>query len=383
MSKVFNSTGHKTLIPNIIKAEGFLLTDEEGKTYVDMESGVWCTSIGHNHPHVNNEIKRQLDHSISHVGFNYTSEILQDAAGKILGITDNPEGQCVFLCSGSEGIEYSRQAAKKITGNRLSMTLHDSYLGSYSSLTNRENDWYLFGWSACENCNKNDICDSECEKIKNIPKEVSEFIFEPGSSSGLVRFPPKGLIKTICDQVSKNGGKIVVNEVTTGIGRTGRWFGFQHYDVNPDFICIGKGVGNGYPVSIAVMTNKITEELKGTDFKYSQSHQNDPLGAVVAKSVIDVIEKENLIKMSEINGKNLLSELKPLERSELIKEVRGRGLMIAVEPVSGEVTEMLFKKLMDKGYLAGNRGSLLRIDPPLNTSAEELQRFSDLLNEIV
>jgi len=223
---------------------------------MDLESGVWCTSIGHNNGRINKAIASQIG-SLMHAGFCYSNQILEEASKSILDITNFTDGKCVFLCSGSEAIEISRQISRHLTGKKMSMTLHDSYLGSYASVTDRSKAWYIFNWEQCKQCRKNDNCDPLCESLQAIPQDISEFVFEPGSSSGFVRFPPDGLIQNIVKIVRNNGGKIIANEVTTGVGRTGKWFGYQHYDIEPDLIAIGKGIGNGYPVSV-VSINQIT-----------------------------------------------------------------------------------------------------------------------------
>jgi len=287
----------------------------------------------------------------------------------------------VFLCSGSEAIEISRQMAKHLTEKPVSLTLHDSYLGAYSSIIDKSQNWYLLNWEQCKLCPDRDQCNSSCEVLQNIPKNVSEFIFEPGSSSGFVRFPPKALISNIAQIVRGNGGKIVVNEVTTGVGRTGKWFGCQHYDITPDFVAVGKGIGNGYPVSIALINGPTTKQLEQKPFHYSQSHQNDPLGASIVNGVIQYIEKNNLISNAESTGILLRKKLESIVDNEIIIEVRGRGLMFAVDIKSKEITNSLYNGLIDRGYIVGNRGSSLRIDPPLTINQTEVDGFIDALKE--
>ena len=121
-------------------------------------------------------------------------------------------------------------------------------------------------------------------------------MFEPGSSSGHVRFPPKAFIQNIVKFIRQHDGFIQINEITTGLGRTGKWFGFQHYDIKPDIVSMGKGLGNGYPVSAIAMTPDIIAKLSEMGFYYFQSHQNDPLGCAAAKAVIATLQKENSIE---------------------------------------------------------------------------------------
>lgn len=380
MEHIFFCTGHELKIPNIVKSEGLYLYDEQGKSYMDLESGVWCTSIGHNNAEINEAIRNQID-SLMHAGFCYSNEILEKSAKSILNISGFNNGKSVFLCSGSEAIEISRQMSKHLTEKKVSLTLHDSYLGAYSSITDKSKNWYLLNWERCQTCSNKENCDLSCEVLRNIPKDVSEFIFEPGSSSGFVRFPPKALIGNMVKIVRDNGGKIVANEVTTGIGRTGKWFGYQHYDINPDFIAVGKGIGNGYPVSVALINEPTAEQLKQKPFHYSQSHQNDPLGASVAYGVIKYIEANSLISRAETNGLLLHKRFTMLVDQKNFLEVRGRGLMFAFDIKNKEITELIYNELITRGILVGNRGSSIRIDPPLTITEADIDKFTEVLGE--
>ena len=382
MNHIYNCTGHDLIIPNIVDTQGIYVFDENGKQYMDLESGVWCTSIGHNNPMVNNVIKQQMD-AIMHAGFCYSNDIVQEAAALILSITGFSDGKCVFLCSGSEAIEITRQIARHLTGKKISMTLHDSYLGSYSSATNREQGWSIFNWEDCKYCKKQKHCDVSCVLLQGIPKDVSEFIFEPGSSSGFVRFPPKALIQNIVRIIHENNGKVIANEVTTGIGRTGEWFGYNHYDIEPDMIAIGKGIGNGYPVSVAAINKNTIKELGANPFKYAQSHQNDPLGASIVRQVIEEIRGEDLISKAREKGAVFSAMLKSLVDNRSILKVRARGLMFALDLADENVGNEIFKELIKRGYIVCNRGALFRIDPPLIIDEAEFESFINTFKSIL
>jgi acetylornithine aminotransferase len=374
MNKIYNSTGHNILIPNIVNSDGIYLFDDKGKKYMDLESGVWCTSLGHKNIRINNLIKKQID-SIMHAGFCYSSNIVEESAESVLSITGFTEGKCVFLCSGSEAIELARQISKNVTKKKISMTLHDSYLGSYSSVIDRSENWYIFNWEKCMLCPDKENCKTNCEELQKIPNDVSEFIFEPGSSSGFVKFPPKSLIQNIVNVVRKYEGKIIANEVTTGIGRTGKWFGYNHYQIEPDMIAIGKGIGNGYPVSITAINRQTIDQLEKNAFKYMQSHQNDPLGAAIANEVIKTIKDDDLILKAEIKGTKFLEMLQKLKNNININDVRGRGLMFAIDICDENIGDSIYRKLLDKGYIVCNRKSLFRIDPPLSVNEDEFCGF--------
>ncbi len=382
MKNILNCTGHDLKIPNIVDSEGIYLFDENGKQYMDLESGVWCTALGHKNVRVNKVIENQIN-LLMHAGFCYSNEILDEAAKSILSITNQRNGKCVFLCSGSEAIEILRQISRHVTGRNKTLALHDAYLGSYSSVIDRNKGWHIFDWQKCKTCPKNHDCDPDCDDLQSIPEDIAEFVFEPGSASGFVRFPPKALIQNLVNITRKNNGTIIANEVTTGVGRTGKWFGYQHYGIQPDMVSIGKGIGNGYPVSVAVVSSKLAEGLEEGSFKYGQSHQNDPLGAAIVREVIQVIDDNNLLTEAEKKGKAFLSKLNMLVDNEIVLGVRGRGLMFAVELVNEQVAGEIFDDLIEKGFIVCNRGSLFRIDPPLTITKAEFERFIDAFGAIV
>lgn len=392
MKHIYWCIGHELLIENINKAEGCYLYDTQGKKYIDLESGVWCTPLGHSHPRVVDALENQAN-KISHTGYCYSSLIVEEAAKEILNVSELNNGKCVFLSSGSEAVEFGVQALRKLISSKCLLTLQDSFLGSYGSAGKRnEDEWHLFDWTSCSSCVKGNECDMNCSSFKKIPFDsIGGFVFEPGSSSGLVRFPPIGLIKNIVKCIKDNNGYIQVNEVTTGIGRTGEWFGFQHYDFLPDIISIGKGLGNGYPVSSIAMSLNIIDSLIEKGFYYSQSHQNDPLGCSVAKEVINVIKDENLIERSKVLGNKFKERLIEIsKRNDLIKEVRGRGMMLAIEfnENSKIIVSLIFNKLIEKGFILARRPDLnvFRIDPPLiideNVINSFLNEFEQILEEI-
>lgn len=389
MKHVFWCNGHELLIKNIKKAEGCYLFDSLGKKYVDLESGVWCVPLGHNHPKIIKAIENQI-HKISHTGYCYSSQIVEEAAEEILNLSGLNDGMCTFLSSGSEAVEFGVQALRKLVNPKQLLTLQDSFLSSYGSSGKRnKEEWYLLDWTSCSSCTRGNECDNNCSIFKNIPfDKIGGFVFEPGSSSGFVRFPPKGLIKKIVKIIRNNKGYIQVNEITTGIGRTGKWFGFQHYDILPDIISMGKGLGNGYPVSSIVMSSEIIDKLDKKGFHYSQSHQNDPLGCSVAKEVIKVIKDEKIIENSKVLGIKLKENLIEICRQyDFIKEVRGRGMMIAIElnENSNNIAFNIFNKLLEKGFIIAKRPGLniFRLDPPLIISENEINSFLNEFEQIL
>ncbi|TAL61709.1 MAG: aminotransferase class III-fold pyridoxal phosphate-dependent enzyme [Bacteroidetes bacterium] len=385
MNHIIWSTGHELLLKDIVSANNCELNDSKGNKYIDLESGVWCTSVGHSNLRITKVIHSQID-KIIHTGFNYSNPIIEEASKKILEITNLTKGKCEFLCSGSEAVEFCVRAAKAIKDTAMLLTFSDSYFGAYGEASKKDSkEWYRYNWQQCS-CNSDGKgCMAECPEFSKIPfDQIGIFLFEPGSSSGLVRFPSEKLIESISDKVKGNNGLIIINEVTTGIGRTGKWFGVQHYNLNPDMIAIGKGIGNGYPVSVATFSERASNLLEKKQFHYSQSHQNDPLGASIAKEVINTITEGDLIKRSERLGIKIINSLNEIKKTNLIiREIRGRGLMIVIELI--QEAKKIQKELLKRGYIVAKRSGheVLRMDPALTIDEKDVDSFIDNFNKII
>ena len=310
MSHVLRCSGYDIVKTDIVRGNDCYLYDRQGKKYVDFEAGVWCASVGHNHPRVNNAIRTQLNY-ISHMGYRYTNDLTEEASVEVLNTFSPPEGKCLFLSSGSEAVEFGVRIARLLTNKSLLLTLSDSYLAAYGSAGQKTSDgWYCFDWSVCQCCPHSGSCDPQCRHLKKIPiGRIGGFVFEPGCTGGLVKFPPRGLIRNLVEMVKQQKGLVVVDEVTTGMGRTGTWYGFEHYLLQPDIVALGKGVGNGYPVSVVVMNPMVAERLETIGFHYAQSHQNDPLPCAVAREVIRIIRDERLVDRSKRLGSYCLEQL--------------------------------------------------------------------------
>ncbi|UCD75624.1 MAG: aspartate aminotransferase family protein [Phycisphaerales bacterium] len=382
MTSIFWYPGHELILTDIVRAENCYLYDSAGKRYVDLESGVWCTCIGHGNPRIGNVIARRFS-TIGHTGFCYASEIVEEAAQEILSLLDFEGGRCVFLCSGSEAVEFGVRIAGSLIDRPMMLTMTDSYFGAYGSARERQEDeWHCFDWSVCADCPESKECHESCEHLASIPfEEIGGFLFEPGSSSGLVRFPPEKLVRGIAEKMWTNDGLLLVNEVTTGVGRTGKWFGYEHYGISPDIAAIGKGIGNGYPVSVAAFSRRVLERLGDGPVNYAQSHQNDPLGAAVALEVIRVIREDGLIERGREIAAMLADGLENLRRrTGRIKELRGRGLMIAIELEDDDGNSFAaaaHRALVRRGFVLGLRPgtSVFRLDPSLTVDFGDIEKF--------
>jgi acetylornithine aminotransferase len=298
----------------------------------------------------------------------------------------------VFLCSGSEAVEYGVRVAQSLSDRPLMLTMSDSYFGAYGSASRRDqSEWLSYDWGDCRDCAHSGDCHEEgCDQWTAIPfARIGGFLFEPGSSSGLVRFPPERLVRSIARRVRDEGGLVLVNEVTTGVGRTGAWFGHHHYDLTPDVVALGKGIGNGYPVSVAAFSADAAGRLGDRPVKYAQSHQNDPLGAALAREVVRVIRDEGLIERGREIAAILSSGLDALRtRTGRIADVRARGLMVAVELNDDEdasLTTRVHRELVRRGFILARRPGLnvLRLDPALTIERADIEGFLEALEAVL
>ncbi len=374
---------HDIVKTNFVTGKNCYLNDQTGRQYVDFELGIWSAVLGHSHPGINQTIHAQID-DVIHLGTRYPNLIAEYAAGDVLEILGIENGKCTFLSSGSEAVEFAVQAARRITNQQQMLTFKNSYLSAYGSAGRKDiGEWFSLDWTACEDENPEVY-------LNKVPFDaMGAFVFEPGGSgSGFVKFPPKKLVQEIVSQLKAAGALLVVNEVTTGMGRTGKWFGYQHYGIQPDIVALGKGLGNGYPISAVAMTNECAENLENNGLRYAQSHQNDPLGCSVAREVITILREGNWVERGELIGAHFLEGLRELQKKyEIVKDVRGRGMLLALEfhPHETITASWGYQALLEKGFLVGYypAGNILRFDPSLTIEEDDIGRLLECLDFIL
>jgi len=311
---------------------------------------------------------------VMHDGLRFRNRPSEELALQLLQLLSFNDGKCAFLNSGSEAVNLSITLARNFTGRTGVLKTDCSYLAA-------------FGHGQIYSPNP-DIVNIELNNEDAIATinfdNIAAFVFEPGNARGLIKFPHNGFIKTLASAVKKHGGFLIANEVTTGF-RTGKWFGYQHYDFNPDIVAMGKALGNGYPVSCVAVTGKLAALFDRTPFRYAQSHQNDPLGCAVAVEVINIFREEGLLQQSIVKGKYFYDRLQELQMKfpHRISDVRGRGLMLAVELNPDIDAEIIYGKLMDKGLLVGCRNNVLSFMPPVIIQPEHVDILIDTMETLL
>ncbi len=380
----------------INKSLGSWIWDTEGKKYLDCESGMWCLNLGHNHPRVIQAAKNQLD-EIIHRNKSFLTPITLETADVILKFMPTSFDRITFLNSGSEAMEFAISFAKKVTKQEKILSLHDSYLGAYgkakeSSYTSLDQLELKIPYPVCydENCDCLESTRSAIDSVLDgIIPEIACFVLEPVMVSGGVFKPCSQFIQYICDKIQSNGGLVVVDEVTTGLGRTGKKFGYEHLGINPDVVVLGKALGNGYPISAIITSSEHESKCSSSELYYAQSHQLDPLGAAVAKEVVKIFEEDSIIERNQSVILELDQFFKSLNYS-FIGEVRSVGMIFALKLKDYEninTVELVVKlknELLAEGVLVGyNIGKgLLRLLPPLTMNAEEIQFLKEKMRNV-
>lgn len=378
----------ETLDVHPVRGEDCLLYDENGRAYIDFEAGSWAVALGHNHPRINAVIRDHLER-VTHVNVRHLSPLAEAAAEALLQTLEMPDGKCIFLSSGSEAVEFGIQAARRLSGRPALLCLDKAYLGAYGSAARqRPEEWVTFDWQDCLACPQ--ACDPHCPRLAELPLErIGGLVVEAGHLKGLVRLLPAALIQRLADLVRQQGGLVVANEITTGMGRTGRWYGFQHDGIQPEVVAVGKGLGNGYPVSGVGLHPAVAERLEAGGLIYAQSHQNNPLGMAVAREVLAVMAEMKLVERSRRVGAFFLEALEALrQRHAVIREARGRGLMIVLEfdgQAPGFSITALHRRLIGRGFLVGYtpQANLLRFYPALTIRENHIHQLIEALDQIL
>ena len=358
----------------IVKSENCYVYDSENKQYLDFESGDWAANLGHSNSKINQRIKQQVDKLI-HDGLRFKNNESEQLSIKLLDQLGLNGGQSVFLNSGSEAVNLGITIAKNLTGKSKVLKMDCSYISAFGH-----------GHISANNTDLINIPIDNFDEISNLDfSEIAVFVFEPGNSSSLIKYPNTEFIKAIAFEIKKHDGLLMANEVTTGFGRTGKWFGFQYYEYYPDIVSVGKALGNGYPISGVAISSKIAEWFSKSPFRYAQSHQNDALGCAIGLEVINTIEKEDLINQSFEKGEYFKQELNQLQKKhkDYIEDIRARGLMIAIELNSSKNADFLYNQLIDNGFLVGLKEKTIRFMPPLVIEKKEIDNLIKTIDKII
>ncbi|QSB48515.1 acetylornithine transaminase [Parageobacillus toebii] len=363
----------------IQSAEGTTVTDINGKQYLDFVSGIAVCNLGHRHPAVQKAIEEQLER-FWHVSNLFTIP-LQEEVAELLAA--NSCGDYVFFCnSGAEANEAALKLARKHTGRHKVITFKQSFHGrtfATMSATGQEKVYKGFGPLLPQFIHLpfNDI-----ETLENeMNEDVAAVMVEIVQGEGGVRPADKAFLKKIAELCKQYGSLLIVDEVQTGIGRTGKPFAYQYFDIEPDIITSAKGLGSGIPVGAmigkAFLKDTFTAGVHGSTFG------GNPIAMAAAKATLQTIFQPDFLQDVQEKGTYFLTKLQEaLSEFSLVKEVRGLGLLVGIE-CDEDITKLI-PFIHKNGLLVLTAGpNVIRLLPPLVVSKEELDQAVGIIKQTI
>ena len=377
MPALFNTYNRFDL--SVAEAEGTKVTDMNGKTYLDFGSGIGVNNLGHRHLTVQEAVQDQLN-KYWHVSNLYHIPLQEDVAQALV---KNSAGDYVFFCnSGAEANEAAIKLARKATGKTKIITCKQSFHGrtiATMSATGQEKIQTGFGplLPSFEYVSFNDI-----QAVKNaIDADTGAVMLEVIQGEGGVIVGDPTFLKEVEQLCKDNDLLFIIDEIQTGIGRTAKPFGYQHYGISPDVITVAKGLGNGLPVGAMIAKAKYYDVLgpgsHGTTFG------GNPLAMAAAKAVLEIVFQDEFIEAVKNKATYLREQLQSkLGELPFVSEIRGKGLMIGIE-CKDDVSTVV-SSLMEKGLLVLNAGpNVIRLLPPLVVTEKEIDLAVQLIAETI
>lgn len=360
-----------------VSAKGCKVLASDGKEYLDLYGGHAVISIGHSHPHYVNRLKQQLDK----IGFysNAVQNPLQQELADKLGALSNCDDYQLFLCnSGAEANENALKMASFVTRKSRVISFNNSFHGRTSAAV-----------AATDNPKINATINQQQEvtflplnhfelvKSELIKADVCAVIIEPIQGVGGLDEGTTKFFKQLEQLCKENGALLILDEVQSGFGRSGQFFAYQHHGIKPDIISMAKGMGNGFPIGGILIAPHIKAEYGMLGTTFGGNH----LACAASLAVLEVLEKENLMKNVDQINNYCLQQLKNVPQ---IKKIKGRGLMLGLE-FDFEVGELRKKLIYEHQIFTGGSANkkLLRILPPLNITKTEIDIFIKALKEVL
>jgi 4-aminobutyrate aminotransferase-like enzyme len=390
--------------------EGEHVWDDQGNKYLDCFGGVLTVSIGHANPRVNAAWKEQVD-KIAHTSTLYANGPQSDLAEKLAEISPGKLRKSFFTNSGTEADDTAVLAAKLATGNQEIIVLRHSYAGrSATALASvGHKSWRPIASQVpgiihapapyCYRCplkleypSCGVACADDVEDIINTTTtgSIAAFMAETILGVGGFIIPPKEYFPKVAEIARRHGGLFISDEVQAAWGRTGdKWFGIEHWGVEPDIITSAKGMGNGVPIGWTIATPEVADAFPGLTFS---TFGGNPVSCAVGLAVVKVIEEDDLKTNARVVGDYLKQRMLELhEKYEIIGDVRGMGLMLGIELVKDRKTKepnpeavlRVFEETKRRGVLIGKGGlygNVIRTGMMLNTTIDTVDRLAEALD---
>jgi len=389
----------------IVRGEGSRVFDSNGKVYIDLLSGYWCNVLGYSHLDFILPVSKQISR-LTNVMSSFTTIEVEEALKELEKILPPQLNRVTFLSSGSEAVDLALKMARAATGRTGVVVNESGYYGATSypfslSAAGRTAKYlpdpgevhrvqaphcYRCPYGSRENCKSFKCLDSLQKLVEDMNSNIAAIMYEPILGYGIL-VPPIGYGAKLQKYAKALRAYLIAEEVTTAPAKTGHWFAFQHDGIVPDILVLGKGIGNGFPVSLVVTTSEVEERCLNT-VRHVQSHQNDALSGKVVKTVLSIIKEQNLVEHVARKGEYWLKELKKLQAEfSIIEDVRGRGLIFGLQLSKDKALlgDLIQNKLFDEGFITDfhSGSNTFRFFPPYVITVEEIDSFNEALRNVL
>jgi 4-aminobutyrate aminotransferase-like enzyme len=392
------------------RAAGCTITDVDGNEYLDFIAGIAVGSLGHCHPHYVKRLTEQLER----ITFgSFTTETRARFLELVSGLLPGGITHIQMFSGGAEAVEAAFRLAKSVTKKFEFVGFWGGYHGKTAGVIGLLGGGYrnhqgpfqpgmhLSPYANCYRCPwklEHPSCGLACaEHLRNVIKndtqdEVAAIILEPMQGTAGNVIPPDDFIHAVREIADEFGALLIADEILTGFGRTGTMWASEQFDLKPDVMTIGKGIGGGFPLSaVASSFERMSAKPFGEPSGSSSSYGGNPLAAAAGLAAVEAILDEKLVENSARVGALMLDALKELQNKyRFIGDVRGRGLMIGVElvadratkvPLDRTITRALFHEALERGLVTMSYSHVIRINPPLVITEDEAMRGIDILDQ--
>lgn len=361
------------------EAEGVYLTDLDGNRYIDCLGGYGVFSLGHRHPKVVQAVKDQLDR-IPLSSKTFLNKPLADLAAKLAEIAPGDLQYSFFCNSGTEAVEGALKIARMATGKTEVISAIDGFHGkTLGALSATGRDVFRKPFAPLVPGFAQVIWNDIAALQAAITPHTAAIILEPVQGEGGIQLPSGDYlagVRRLCDE---NSILLIADEVQTGLGRTGKMFALNHWDVAPDIMTLAKCLGGGVmPIGAVMATPAIWDKVfRENPFIHTSTFGGGELACAAGLAAIAAIEAENLVSRAAENGAYFLAELKRVRANfpRVLKEARGIGLMLGVEFTDSDIGKLVIGSMVHQGVIAAytlNNPKVIRFEPPLIISRSEI-----------
>lgn len=365
----------------LTRGQGCRLWDSDGNEYLDLFAGFGAAILGHCHPALITAVKKQSE-MLWHVGNQFYTEpqiLVAEQLGRI-GFAGR-----AFFCHGGADANESAVKLARLFGRQFSparwkvISLNKSFHGRTLAMISATGNPAVREGFEPEVPGFARIDAGDLDTLRQaIDSETAAIMMEPIQGEGGVNLYPDGYLQSVRQLCDERKLLLIFDEVWTGCGRTGRWFGHQHYGVTPDIMTLGKAIGGGLPVGVMFARPQVADYM--TPGKHGSTLGGNPIAMAVSLALLDVIEKENLLAHAAELGQWAMSKLRG--SASAIAEVRGKGLFIGVE--LKQPPDKLVERALQRGLNINlTAKTVIRLAPPINITRQELAHGLDLLSQVI